>query len=224
MCDPPTAANDPIFYLHHANIDRLWKRWLDQGGGRQNPLNDTTWMNTAFGFFDEKGLQVQLSGKDILDTVGQLNYCYADDRLCVHLTQPPVERTHLSPTQPQLTVKLIIQHPDHNHLRLLNVKVDGVTVLADSNGGTTGRRPINPGVHTISQTGGTGTSLGAFFTVIGGDCDANGRVSVAQGESKTCSITNFDNSGGCTGNKRCCEPGTNTQGCRVCVGPGQQCQ
>jgi hypothetical protein len=34
MRDPNTSARDPIFYLHHANIDRLWKRWLGLGGGR----------------------------------------------------------------------------------------------------------------------------------------------------------------------------------------------
>jgi len=30
----PTAAQDPIFYLHHSNIDRWWNLWLKQGGGR----------------------------------------------------------------------------------------------------------------------------------------------------------------------------------------------
>ena len=27
----PTAANDPIFWLHHCNIDRLWNHWLNLG-------------------------------------------------------------------------------------------------------------------------------------------------------------------------------------------------
>ena len=31
MSDPDTAGLDPIFWLHHANIDRLWEVW------RQNP-------------------------------------------------------------------------------------------------------------------------------------------------------------------------------------------
>lgn len=79
MCDPDTAAQDPVFFLHHANIDRLWKRWLDQGGGRANPTSDTAWMNTTFNFFDENGHMVSLSGKDILDTVAQLDYRYDDD-------------------------------------------------------------------------------------------------------------------------------------------------
>lgn len=83
MGDVLCAAQDPIFFLHHANIDRLWKRWLGQGGGRQNPVGDQTWMmNTYFTFYDEMGRQVQLSGKDILDTVSQLGYCYDDDPGC----------------------------------------------------------------------------------------------------------------------------------------------
>jgi tyrosinase len=34
MSDPDTAGLDPIFWLHHANIDRLWQVW------RQNPPTD----------------------------------------------------------------------------------------------------------------------------------------------------------------------------------------
>ena len=39
MGDPLTAAQDPIFWLHHANIDRLWNHWLQQGGGRADPTD-----------------------------------------------------------------------------------------------------------------------------------------------------------------------------------------
>jgi hypothetical protein len=88
MTDPLCSARDPIFFLHHANIDRLWKRWLDQGGGRQDPLADQAWMSTQFTFYDENAQPHQLTGKDILDTVGQLNYCYDDDPGCLG-TGPP---------------------------------------------------------------------------------------------------------------------------------------
>jgi Common central domain of tyrosinase/Polyphenol oxidase middle domain len=79
MSFPQTAARDPIFWLHHAMIDRLWKRWLDQGGGRQNPVGNSAWMDTQFTFFNENGQQVTMRGQDILDTVNQLDYRYDDD-------------------------------------------------------------------------------------------------------------------------------------------------
>ncbi len=36
MADPSTAALDPVFYLHHANIDRMWAGW-NQVLGNANP-------------------------------------------------------------------------------------------------------------------------------------------------------------------------------------------
>ena len=30
MQSVPKASNDPIFFLHHCNIDRLYEQWLDQ--------------------------------------------------------------------------------------------------------------------------------------------------------------------------------------------------
>jgi hypothetical protein len=79
MSNPNTAARDPIFWLHHANIDRLWGRWLDQGGGRQNPVNDDVWMDTLFTFFDPILREDTITGRDILDTLRQLDYRYDDD-------------------------------------------------------------------------------------------------------------------------------------------------
>jgi hypothetical protein len=79
MGNVSTAAQDPIFYFHHANIDRLWKRWLSQGGGRSNPTGNSTWMNTQFIFYNEDGAQVTLTGAQILNTVSQLGYRYDDD-------------------------------------------------------------------------------------------------------------------------------------------------
>ena len=79
MSDPRLAARDPIFWLHHANIDRLWKRWLAEGGGRADPDSDTNWTDTSFRFFDESGAAVDITGAGILDTVGQLDYRYDDD-------------------------------------------------------------------------------------------------------------------------------------------------
>jgi tyrosinase len=37
MTDPGLAALDPIFYLHHANIDRMWAAWNDPVSGKRPP-------------------------------------------------------------------------------------------------------------------------------------------------------------------------------------------
>ena len=79
MGSVPTAAQDPIFYLHHCNIDRLWNVWLAQGGGRTNPLTDTAWKTTKFLFFDENGNQVWMTGCDILRAQEQLGYVYQNE-------------------------------------------------------------------------------------------------------------------------------------------------
>jgi tyrosinase len=78
MGDPDTAAQDPIFWLHHANVDRMWNQWIAQGGGRADAA-DAAWLNTQFTFYDEAGHAVYLTGAEVVDTVGQLNYRYDDD-------------------------------------------------------------------------------------------------------------------------------------------------
>lgn len=77
MSDPNMAARDPVFWLHHANIDRLWSHWIALGEGRSNP-DDNLWKTQAFTFFDENGKAVQMTGQQVEDTAKQLNYKYAE--------------------------------------------------------------------------------------------------------------------------------------------------
>jgi Common central domain of tyrosinase/Polyphenol oxidase middle domain len=81
MSDPATAGQDPIFWLHHCNIDRLWNRWLSGAGGRHNPTSsDTAWYNTNFTFYDEYGTQVQMKGADIIAaTQSSCRSCYDEE-------------------------------------------------------------------------------------------------------------------------------------------------
>ena len=44
MSDPDTAGLDPIFWLHHANIDRLWEVWRQNPASDVNPT-DPNWLN-----------------------------------------------------------------------------------------------------------------------------------------------------------------------------------
>ncbi|HEY9420845.1 MAG TPA: tyrosinase family protein [Thermoanaerobaculia bacterium] len=77
MSDPNLAARDPIFWLHHANIDRLWNVWKAREGGRVDPT-DQNWLNQVFVFFDENGQRVEMTGQQVVDSAQQLKYTYAE--------------------------------------------------------------------------------------------------------------------------------------------------
>jgi hypothetical protein len=77
MIDPNCAAFDPIFWLHHGDIDRLWNNWIASGGGRANPP-DASWNSARFTFYDENGTEVTMTAADVVDTAGQLGYVYDD--------------------------------------------------------------------------------------------------------------------------------------------------
>jgi tyrosinase len=72
MSFPSTAAQDPIFWLHHSNIDRLWWTWQKT----YDEPTDTAWTGQSFDFFDEHGHRVSMTCADVLDTVTQLDYTY----------------------------------------------------------------------------------------------------------------------------------------------------
>ena len=58
------AARDPLFWLHHCNIDRLWASWTRNGG--RNPSDD--WLKQSFVFADGSGNRVAA----VIDTVKEI--------------------------------------------------------------------------------------------------------------------------------------------------------
>lgn len=81
MSDPGLAALDPIFYLHHCNIDRLWAAW--NAASNNNPT-DQSWLDgpTASGerkFYmpDTKG-SAWLFTPEMVNDITKLNYTYDD--------------------------------------------------------------------------------------------------------------------------------------------------
>ena len=47
MADFNTAGLDPVFWLHHNNLDRLWDVWIKKWGPGALPQDDT-WLDTEF--------------------------------------------------------------------------------------------------------------------------------------------------------------------------------
>jgi hypothetical protein len=59
---------DPVFFLHHANVDRLWTMWLNAGGRRENP-HDPVWRDHHFAFPETKKFKLlDYKIADLLDS------------------------------------------------------------------------------------------------------------------------------------------------------------
>ena len=70
-----TAGLDPIFWLHHCNIDRLWEVWLRADPTHVNPTGDSAFFDTTFTFPAPGGGELTWSVGEVLDTEF-LDYVY----------------------------------------------------------------------------------------------------------------------------------------------------
>lgn len=66
------AARDPIFYIHHVNIDRLWEVWR---GLNKDDIDDPDYLDSEFVFYDENAQLVKVKVRDAYDTIS-LGYQY----------------------------------------------------------------------------------------------------------------------------------------------------
>jgi hypothetical protein len=95
----PFSANDPIFWVHHANIDRLWECWTTRNGRDANPTNDRDWMKKKFRFVDEKGRLVTMKVSELFDPEGRIDYEYDNVSQCFR-TEPPAETMAVALQEP----------------------------------------------------------------------------------------------------------------------------
>jgi len=72
MSEFSTVGADPIFYLHHANIDRIWESWNRLGN--KNPT-DPKYLNRKFSYGDRNGKRADLP-VSASDRTAQLGYEY----------------------------------------------------------------------------------------------------------------------------------------------------
>ena len=78
MLTVPTSVNDPVFFLHHSNIDRLWAQWQDlHGVDTYRPLSGYHMNNVhdVMHPFDEDGFVV--TPREVAD-IRELGYRYDD--------------------------------------------------------------------------------------------------------------------------------------------------
>ena len=88
-----TSPRDPVFYLHHCNLDRLWARW--NASGKQND-SDPLWHGFTFeqNFWDISGNLIDVKVSSLFDT---LNLGYRYDNVAA----PVVAMTEAAGAAPQ---------------------------------------------------------------------------------------------------------------------------
>jgi polyphenol oxidase len=130
------AARDPVFYAHHANIDKLWSDWNRLDSLHTNPT-DPAFLGLTFTFFDENKVWRSIKASQVLDHENRLRYVYGPSRLwerllclildwfVVKTTWPTlqvlqIDRRVREPLQKALTAKA----PVRLHLEALSLPVD----------------------------------------------------------------------------------------------------
>lgn len=74
-----SAARDPVFYTHHATLDKVWSDWIKADSAHANPT-DAAYRDLTFTFFDENKVWRSIKASQMLDHEVSLRYVYEAQR------------------------------------------------------------------------------------------------------------------------------------------------
>ncbi|RWA97860.1 tyrosinase family protein [Mesorhizobium sp.] len=126
------SPRDPIFWLHHSNIDRLWALWNRSHGNTNAPA----WLNTRFEnqFVSPDGSPVSVGVADVLST-DDLGYQYDD------LGPEP------DPASAQVAISI-----DFSAISELTVASDTITEQVPTGAPLSVVLPTNPGLASVATS------------------------------------------------------------------------
>jgi hypothetical protein len=118
MAGTGSSVNDPVFYLHHRNIDRIWKQWQDT-----NPLansyeraslisNQMSLLSDVMSF---QGLGKDMSVFELINTTSQ-NLCFTYSRsitvnTTISLSRRDYDYSHVSGLMKRSISNLVTKFP-----------------------------------------------------------------------------------------------------------------
>ncbi len=121
MANILAAALDPIFWLHHANIDRLWTVWV-KNGTHKDPTQ-AEWREHTFKFFDQHGHEVSMKCENVLDPPTDLHYTYEEG-----VTAPAAIAPKAPPPAPPEGVKVADQI---DRPQMVGATAEGIDLVGD---------------------------------------------------------------------------------------------
>ncbi|MDQ3206811.1 MAG: tyrosinase family protein [Pseudomonadota bacterium] len=142
MGSVPFAGRDPLFWVHHSNIDRIWASWNRNGG--VNPT-EPSWASNEFVFADSKGNRVQSALKDYFDTE-KLGYSY-DDYIPAPMSQASLYMGALSASKNASGPKRVGQAKS-TEMGRRPVQVDLRAITPDPSATVLGLDPARPQART----------------------------------------------------------------------------
>ncbi|MBF0372681.1 MAG: tyrosinase family protein [Alphaproteobacteria bacterium] len=97
----PWAARDPVFWMHHCMVDRMWASW--NLAGRKNP-EDAAWLGKEFVFVDENGQRVLAKTGDFSSMPGYVYDTYVPVPATIPRLPVPVLAEALPAPTPPITL------------------------------------------------------------------------------------------------------------------------
>jgi polyphenol oxidase len=160
-----TAAQDPIFFAHHANIDRLWNVWLNNATTHQNPTS-TAWLNHQFTFWDENKRWVSIKISDVINMSSSLRYTYGAVVKRPELLAPIISKlinANRTLTLPPDTHKRVTGAGGPQKSTYRSLRIEGITLPPNVKG--VYRIVANKPAAGAAEVNGTENDLGYFAVV-----------------------------------------------------------
>ncbi len=101
MSNVTISPKDPIFWVHHGNIDRLWAAWCNAGAGRTMPVRTDPYWSGSFNY----GPAVAAMARSWAISETALGYQYEDGTMPTALPAPP------PPPPPAVTLQALSSTP-----------------------------------------------------------------------------------------------------------------
>jgi len=91
----PTAGFDPVFWLHHSNIDRVWQQWTNSENGKMITLEELKSVEWPYVFFDENGKKVEYTMEEVIKIIYDMDYDFDDTKVQPKSQNTLVQTTHV---------------------------------------------------------------------------------------------------------------------------------